>query len=239
MTTVEHPAGCSNVVRFKENTVLHSLIRIWCCALIVLAFAATAALAVAEGDSSATVPIDSTGLSSPAASAQPDTMSLDDRTRIKAALERMSREEVDGQYEWQRRKNPKVAMLSSMALPGLGQLYNGRRIKVAVAAGFFSYYFGNVILNNSKAEFFEAQRNQHPTGSGEWNNLNQFVDFHKEEARTFVWWSGLVWVLALVDSWIDAHLYDIRAYTPPAVGSPSAAGFQDDKIEYLSLEFEF
>ena len=166
-------------------------------------------------------------------------MSLDDRLRMKAALGRMSNEEVEGEYDWQRRKNPKVAMYSSMLLPGLGQLYNGRRIKVAVAAGAFSYYFGNIILNKRKAEFFEAQRNQFATGSDDWNDLNRFVDFYKEEARTFVWWSGLVWLLALVDSWIDAHLYDIRAYTPPALDSPSSAGFPNDKIEYLSLEFEF
>ena len=66
-----------------------------------------------------------------------DAIGIDqeERRELKAELLQIGSREVAGLRQWQRRKNPTVAWLSSVAMPGLGQLYNGRRIKVLLAAG--------------------------------------------------------------------------------------------------------
>ncbi len=147
---------------------------------------------------------------------------------VKAMLERMGSSEVAGTTEWERKKNPKVAMLCSALLPGLGQTYNGRRLKVGLMVGFSYYYFSRTWLNWRSYEASIARRDTLPPGSSAYKQENQRADFWKEEARTYLWWSGAVWVVGLLDSWIDAQLYDVREYTPPAQpetsGLPSSGG---------------
>ena len=70
-----------------------------------------------------------------------------DPAAIKGTLQRMGSNEIEGRTQWERKKNPKVAMLCSTLLPGLGQTYNGRRLKVGLMVGFASYYYFNGWLN--------------------------------------------------------------------------------------------
>ena len=138
-----------------------------------------------------------------------------DPEQVKEMLERMGSSEVAGKTEWERKKNPKVAMLCSALLPGLGQTYNGRRLKVGLMVGFSYYYFSRTWLNWRSYEASIARRDTLEPGSSAFVQENQRADFWKEEARTYLWWSGAVWLLGILDSWIDAHLYDVREYTPP------------------------
>jgi hypothetical protein len=70
-----------------------------------------------------------------------------DPVKMKEILKRMGSSEVEGRTTWERKKNPRTAMLCSALLPGLGQTYNGRRLKVGVMVGVASYYMGNMVLN--------------------------------------------------------------------------------------------
>jgi len=47
---------------------------------------------------------------------------------------------------WQREKNPKVAMFSSLLVPGLGQLYNERGLWALVAAGVQFGFIADIII---------------------------------------------------------------------------------------------
>lgn len=137
-----------------------------------------------------------------------------DQEQLKQTLTNIGRREVPGEREWERRKNPRVAMLSSAVLPGLGQVYNGRRIKVAVMVGFMSFYTGNMIVNWRQHKLHEAQRDLLEEGTSAWELEDELSRFFEDRAIDFVWWAGGTWLIGVLDAWIDAHLYDIRAYTP-------------------------
>jgi len=158
-----------------------------------------------------------------------------DRYRVSRTLELMGSREVSGRTAWERRKNPKLAMLLSAVMPGMGQVYNGRRVKVAVAAGAFGFYASNTLLSKKRSDRFKAQRDKFDPASNQWNFYNGLQEFWKDDARTFLWWSGAAWLLILLDSWIDAHLYDIRAYTPPPVDESSTGS----TAGYVTLNFDF
>jgi hypothetical protein len=160
-----------------------------------------------------------------------------DPAKTKAILQQMGSNEVVGRTQWERRKNPKVAMLCHTLLPGLGQTYNGRRLKVGLMAGFASYYYGTTWLSYKKWKAAEFQREQFDPGSADYVRLNNVADFYKEEARTFLWWSGAVWLIGLVDSWIDAHLYDVRSYTPPSPPDSVTPTSMNERTNYLTLGF--
>jgi hypothetical protein len=155
---------------------------------------------------------------------------------MKEILGRMGSSEVEGRTTWERKKNPRTALLCSMVLPGLGQTYNGRRLKVGLMVGFASYYMGTMILHWHRYEAYALERDLAEPGSGEAQFAGELADFYKEEARTYLWWSGAVWLIGLLDAWIDAHLYDVRAYTPPP--PPADAGVprtEDGGTSYLTV----
>lgn len=157
---------------------------------------------------------------------------------VKAMLTRMGSSEVAGRTEWERKKNPKVAMLCSALLPGLGQTYNGRRLKVGVMVGFTSYYFGNAFLNWKHYEASNARLGTLDPASSAYKQEKQRADFWKEEARTYLWWSGAVWLIGLLDSWIDAQLYDVREYTPPAQPETSGLSAPGGPGSYVTVGFD-
>ena len=57
-----------------------------------------------------------------------------------------------------------------------------------------------------------------PTSSFELND--QLSLFYEEQAKDFLWWSAAVWLIGILDAWVDAHLYDVRAYTPETPAAP-------------------
>jgi len=160
-----------------------------------------------------------------------------DPEQVKETLERMGSSEVTGRTQWERKKNPKVAMLCHTLLPGLGQVYNGRRWKVALMTGFASYYYGSTWINYKKWKQAEARRDLYPPNSESYEFQNDLAGFYKEEARTFLWWSGAVWLIGLVDSWIDAHLYDVRSYSPPRIEETVTPQAVNERTNYLTLGF--
>lgn len=157
-----------------------------------------------------------------------------DPVRMKEILQRMGASEVTGRTAWERRKNPRTAMLCSMLLPGLGQTYNGRRLKVGLMVGAASFYMGNSWLNWRRHEAASLRRESATPGSGEYRLQGQLSEFYKEEARTYLWWSGAAWLIGLVDSWIDAHLYDVREYTPPRPPDESVPRIESE-TSYLTV----
>jgi hypothetical protein len=160
-----------------------------------------------------------------------------DPAEVKKTLARMGSGEIEGKTTWERKKNPRTAMICSMVLPGLGQTYNGRKLKVGLMVGAMSYYAGNGVLNWRRYQSNSYQARTLPAGSDEQEKSAELADFYQEEARTFLWWSGAVWLLGLLDSWIDAHLYDVREYTPPPPPENNVPA-TGDEVSYLTLGFK-
>jgi hypothetical protein len=135
-------------------------------------------------------------------------------------------------------------MLSSALLPGLGQVYNGRRLKVGILVGFMSFYAGNMVINWRQHKYHEATRDLLEEGSDAWEREDILSQYHEERAIDFLWWSGATWLIGILDAWIDAHLYDVRAYKPdtPAAEPPDAARlrFRSDATgRYVMLTIDF
>lgn len=162
---------------------------------------------------------------------------FDNPDSTKKVLQQMGSNEVEGRTQWERQKNGKVAMLCHTLLPGLGQTYNGRRLKVGLMVGFASYYYGNTWLNYKQWHAAEARRDILEPGSREYNHQNDLAGFYEEQARTYLWWSGAVWLLGLIDSWIDAHLYDVRSYTPPKLEETQTPRASNEQINYMTIGF--
>jgi Family of unknown function (DUF5683) len=215
--------------------------------------------AVAEADTTRPAGADSAAIAAPDTSRTPPSDSLrtitvkdslgipgtlrgqtvePDPAAIKGTLQRMGSNEIAGRTQWERQKNPKVAMLCSALLPGLGQTYNGRRLKVGLMVGFASFYSFNGWLNWKRYEAAIVKRDAADPGSGDFRVQNELADFYKEEARTHLWWFGATWVLGILDSWIDAHLYDVRGYTPPAPPESAIPHAVDERTSYLTLGFD-
>ncbi len=168
----------------------------------------------------------------------PGLRTSDQRRALKRLLTDVGRSEIPAPHEWQRRKRPRLAMAASALVPGLGQVYNGRRLKVAVMVGAMSFYAGNIVLNWKKHQAWRDRARRLPAGSVARANAEILADFHEENAIDFMWWTGAAWLLGVVDAWIDAHLYDVRAFTPPVhetTGPPETAA----AARYVGVTFSF
>ena len=166
----------------------------------------------------------------------------EERERLKETLDLMGRSEVAGDRRWQRHKSGKVAMLSSAVLPGLGQVYNGRRIKVAVMVGVASGYLSQVWLNHKASQRARSLRDRTEKDTSQWALQNRLIDFYDDEAVTWIWWSGAVWVIGILDAWTDAHLYDIRVFTPPPHDEPAGVSQRipgEGPTRYLTFSIKF
>jgi len=127
-------------------------------------------------------------------------------------------------------KNARLAMLCSLLFPGLGQLYNERPIKAAIAMGIETFYLGQILLNYRYAKREERLRDRYPPESYEYYVHNVWVDEYKARAVDWIWWSGGAIFLIIVDAYVDAHLYDMNVDVN--------AGIRDDRIE-CGLGFKF
>ena len=64
-----------------------------------------------------------------------------------------------------------------------------------------------------------------PPSTVDWLNEDMLYEFHRENAVTYLWWSGAVWLITALDAFVDAHLYDVRAVTPTVTRGPGGTGY--------------
>jgi len=110
-------------------------------------------------------------------------------------------------------------MLCALAFPGLGQMYNERGFKAAIALGVETYYMMNVVHNWRKSKDWLETRDGYerwvdcPAGSCQnldWTNANAWYEEDKERTIDWVWWTSAVVLIVMLDAYVDAHLHDMR-----------------------------
>jgi hypothetical protein len=148
--------------------------------------------------------------------------------RIKKMLERETGEpDIEG-TSWQKRKNPRTAMLCALAVPGLGQIYNEKPLKAAIAMGVEMFYLLQ-IMDNSRKERREADlRDQYPKYvpcglegqdlciDPDWRYHNAWMEEYKARKIDWVWWTAASVLVIMLDAYVDAHLHDMTFRLEPA-----------------------
>ncbi len=140
-----------------------------------------------------------------------------EQVRLKSDMAALGTPEIAGTRKWERQKSAKVAFFSSMVVPGLGQTYNGRRIKTAIMVGLATFYATRAITENRFKVARRKVRDTFPVGSLSWKEENLFVEFHRETSLDFVWFSGAAWLIGVLDAFVDAHLFDVRSVDPAII----------------------
>ncbi|MBN1163452.1 MAG: hypothetical protein JXB45_02645 [Candidatus Krumholzibacteriota bacterium] len=152
---------------------------------------------------------------------EPGRMTLDE---IKGILSRETGEPVIEGTRWQRKKNARVAMLCSLFFPGLGQFYNEKPVKALIALGFQSYYLTKVMVNYRNERRASRLRDSYPKWvtievpgqdpvvilNRDWRYQDAWLEEYKARKIDWVWWSVGTFFVIMLDSYIDAHLHDMR-----------------------------
>jgi hypothetical protein len=116
-----------------------------------------------------------------------------------------------GQYK--ERKSGRVAMVCALLCPGLGQMYNEKPFKAALAAGVEWYYLNQILLNRRYSARERRLRDMFPSAprpSSQWLFHDSWATEYRERSVDWTWWSGAVVLAILIDAYVDAHLDDMH-----------------------------
>ena len=159
------------------------------------------------------------------ASAPPKTLLLNEDSLIAAATATSDTIVRPG-------KSTTTAMLSSLVIPGAGQIYNGAYWKVPVIWGF-GYYFWYVyndqdkLYRQSKAIYAASITTTVPAGNA---NEKSHRDFYKHQRDTFGWYLAIAYLVNVLDAYVDASLYGFEV-------SPNLQPKND--IQWIGLQVRF
>jgi len=113
-------------------------------------------------------------------------------------------------YTFKMTRTPMMAVLYSAILPGLGQFYNKSYWKIPIiglAGGYFVYEI--IKNNNSYIDYRDFYANsQTPISPGGDQRLKILRDFYRDQRDQFYLYAGLVYLINIVDAYVDAHLFD-------------------------------
>lgn len=147
--------------------------------------------------------------------------------------------------------NPTRAGLYSAVLPGLGQYYNKKYIKIPIVWGAMGAGIGYTLWSNNQykkyREYYVAKLNGTPNefvDSHPWLDKKAFgnaQDRYKRQRDYAIAITGLIYILNIVDAVVDAHLYESR-HDPDLTFSPAVIqdqyGISNPKTG-LSLSYRF
>jgi hypothetical protein len=113
------------------------------------------------------------------------------------------------QYKFVMQKSPLGAVLRSAVFPGWGQIYNHSYWKAPVIWGFISYYLYFWIRNNNSyiewGDLYSKSLNESKTGN---RDYKLYRDFYHDQRDLFTIYIGIVYLLNLMDAYVDAQLFD-------------------------------
>jgi hypothetical protein len=128
-------------------------------------------------------------------------------------LKRVLGEETGGLakgVEYKERKSGRVAMVCALLVPGLGQMYNEKPFKAAIAVGLESFYLSQIAMNRRLREREKLVRDAYEPGTRQWNYHDRWVTEYWDRSVDWIWWSGAVVLGIVIDAYVDAKLDDMR-----------------------------
>ena len=110
-----------------------------------------------------------------------------------------------------KRKNSKKAFIYSL-LPGMGQAYNGKWIKSALVIGLEASAYVSWQENLKKYRDYDS--NDYPL------NRHRYL----EKRNKFAWWMGIIYIYAMIDAIVDAHLHSFDDLMESPLGQENSKG---------------
>lgn len=109
-------------------------------------------------------------------------------------------------------KSPSKAVIMSSVLPGLGQFYNESYWKIPIIYGlgaFFVYEYKdyNKKFNDFNSKFEASKTVDNPSGS---YYLKSYREYYRDKRDAFLWYGGFLYLLNILDAFVDAHLYNFN-----------------------------
>jgi hypothetical protein len=121
--------------------------------------------------------------------------------------------------EYRQRRNGRVAMLCALAFPGLGQMYNEKPLKAAIAMGAETFYTMMIYQNQRLWSREKSIRDRFPVNSSDWRFHDAWVAEYRERSVEWIWWSAATLLVIVIDAYVDAHLDDMRFEMSPRASS--------------------
>ena len=111
----------------------------------------------------------------------------------------------------------RTAVIRSALLPGLGQWYNGQKLKAVVVFGAETGLIGAAVLQNQRAvqRTTEAER-----------------VFYQDDRSRFLWYAGAFWLLQIIDAHVDAKLKPFDISEDLSLQTISLPGLQGMGLVY-------
>jgi hypothetical protein len=102
-------------------------------------------------------------------------------------------------------KSPWLAVLQSAVVPGLGQIYNESYIKAPIIWGaaallVYGWIYNDDLYDEYRLLYLQTENSRHRT----------IRDFYRDQRDLFTIYMGLLYLLNLVDAYVDAHLFDFN-----------------------------
>lgn len=137
--------------------------------------------------------------------------------------------------KFQMTKYPWKAVLYSAVVPGLGQFYNKSYWKIPIIAGIGGYLGYIVIRNNNKFldyrdSYANSQTPSNPQGD---LVLKDYREFYRNQRDQFIQYFALLYLINLVDAYVDAHLFDFD------VSDKIKFSFNNKNISQFNLKINF
>lgn len=128
-------------------------------------------------------------------------------------LKAFSQEGADSSKLLKRGRNPRIASLLSAALPGAGQVYNGKfwKLPILYGGGFALGYY--IRLNNQQYKLcrdsyiqVKAGEKDYFNGAYDADQLARLREYWRRNRDLLIIVSGLSYLLNIADAAVDAHL---------------------------------
>ena len=110
-----------------------------------------------------------------------------------------------------KRKDSKKAFIYSL-IPGMGQAYNGKWIKSALVIGLEASAY--VSWQENLKKYRDYNSNDYPL------NRHRYL----EKRNKFAWWMGIIYIYAMIDAIVDAHLHSFDDLMESPLGQENSKG---------------
>jgi hypothetical protein len=100
-------------------------------------------------------------------------------------------------------KSPWGAVLRSAVIPGFGQFYNESYWKIPVIWGVGALFISGWVYNNN---LYKDYQNSFIITESKYDKDHR--DFYRDQRDNFAIYMAILYILNLVDAYVDAHLYD-------------------------------